>query len=125
MLVQPILEFKGVRIELNVEEAMKIAEGKANGAERVQAEIAMIVGVHSKHLPAPDGIEATPLLRAPAGMLLPAPDGKRRKAPSATRAQKPTVACEWCGKTFTYPAFLEKHKARLCTKRPLDVPAPA
>jgi hypothetical protein len=118
MLVQPILEFKGMRIELNVEEAMKIAEGKANGAERVQAEIAMIVGVHSKHLPAPDGIEATPLLRAPLTPALPEPKPTR-----SVREPGPMLKCDWCGKEFRYQGWLNQHKERWCPKRLAEMPA--
>ena len=121
MKISPILEFKGVRIEMNVEEALKIADGGGNGAERVRDEIAMIVRVHREgHFLAPAGLEAMPLLQAPAipARSKPAP---KKKEP---RAAGPMRECEWCGKPFKYPGWLRQHKERWCPKKPAGVEIP-
>jgi hypothetical protein len=118
MRVQPILEFKGVRIELDVAEALAIANGKDGGAARVQQEIAMLVNVHyGQHSPAPDGIAVGPMLRS---MMLGEPP--EDPPPARARPAEPRVTCDWCSEPFRGLKGLARHR-RYCSKRPLATAA--
>lgn len=113
MKIQPMLKLAGIRIELSMPEAEKIAGDPASGGNRIQKEIATLVELHQSG----DG-----------GQLLPSsgPDPHQRldgSHPSKEKKSKrkpyepsPRVACEYCGGLYAQRGMtmhLRRCEARL------------
>ena len=93
MKIQPILELKGIRIELSLEEAEKIARAPKDGAERIQNEVKLLIDLHHSDQ---DGaiipsVQPGPHKRLDGSRPTQDPKTKRKLAPS------PRVECEYCG----------------------------
>jgi hypothetical protein len=101
MKIQPMLELKGIRIELTVEEAEQIARSPVSGAERIQKEVAIVIDLHHS------GEQAEIIPAAPGPHIRldgthPAKEAKQIEDKKKITAQEksPRIECEFCGGLF-------------------------
>lgn len=96
MKIQPILELKGIRIELTLAEAEKIVRRPATGGEQIQKEIKLLVDLHHSKDNAGDIIPAAdPHTRIDGSK--PSREAKKLAQKKPERPKPEREACDFCG----------------------------
>jgi hypothetical protein len=121
--IQPILELKGIRIELSLKEAEAIARQPVAGADRVQKEVKILVEAHHSTeqvglIPTADG----PHKRLDGSHPMQDKKITAKKSPKAKK-DSPRIACEYCGGRYAAKIGMSIHLHKCEAKEKVEARA--